>query len=80
MVPLRHDRTVPTARRYLDILTGLFMLPQLGPWHENLRKRQVKSRKVCLSDGGLLHTLLGLAAGRAVLRLDPSTLNSLGRY
>lgn len=59
--------TEPTARRYLDILTGLFMARQLRPWHENLKKRQVKSPKVYLRDSGLLHTLLGLATEREVL-------------
>jgi len=33
----------PTVRRYLDLLSGAFMVRQLPPWHENLRKRQVKS-------------------------------------
>ena len=59
--------TEPTARRYLDILTGLFMVRQLRPWHQNLKKRQVKSPKVYLRDSGLLHTLLGLATERDVL-------------
>lgn len=27
----------PTVRRYLDLLTGLFMVWQLAPWYENLR-------------------------------------------
>ncbi|MBI1959878.1 MAG: DUF4143 domain-containing protein [Candidatus Rokubacteria bacterium] len=66
MVPLRHDRTAFTARRYLDVLTGLFMVRQLRPWHENLRNRQVKSPMVHLRARGLLHTLLGLATGGAV--------------
>jgi predicted AAA+ superfamily ATPase len=59
--------TEPTVRRYLDILTGLFMVRQLKPWHENLKKRQVKSPKVYLRDSGLLHALLGLATEREVL-------------
>ena len=49
-----------TARRYLDILSGAFMVRLLPPWFENLKKRQVKSPKVYLRDSGLLHTLLGL--------------------
>ncbi|MBI2402863.1 MAG: ATP-binding protein [Gemmatimonadetes bacterium] len=57
----------PTARRYLDVLTGMFMVRQLRPWHENLKKRQVKSPKVYLRDSGLLHALLGLASERDVL-------------
>ena len=49
-----------TARRYLDILSGAFMVRLLPPWFENLKKRQVKSPKVYLRDSGLLHSLLGL--------------------
>ncbi len=48
------------GRRYLDLLTGAFMVRQLQPWHENLKKRQVKSPKVYVRDTGLLHTLLTL--------------------
>lgn len=47
-----------TVRSYLDILTGTFMVRQLQPWFENLKKRQVKSPKVYLRDSGLLHGLL----------------------
>ncbi len=50
----------PTARRYLDILTGTFMVRQLPPWFENLRKRQVKSPKAYVQDSGILHALLGI--------------------
>lgn len=49
-----------TARRYLDLLTGAYMIRQLPPWFENLKKRQVKSPKVYVRDSGLLHTLLTL--------------------
>ncbi|MGD0309961.1 MAG: ATP-binding protein [Acidobacteriota bacterium] len=57
----------PTARRYLDLLAGLFMVRQLQPWHENLNKRQVRACKVYVRDSGLLHTLLGLISDREVL-------------
>jgi predicted AAA+ superfamily ATPase len=57
----------PTVRRYLDLLTGLFMVRQLPPWHENLRKRQVKSPKVYLRDSGLLHHLLGIRSEQELL-------------
>ena len=57
----------PTARRYLDLLTGLYLVRQLAPWYENLKKRQVKSPKVYLRDSGLLHALLGLASERDLL-------------
>ena len=50
----------PTARRYLDILEGVFMLRLLQPWHANLKKRQVKAPKLYLRDSGILHHLLGI--------------------
>lgn len=53
-----------TVRRYLDLLTGLLMVRQLQPWHENLSKRQVKAPKVYVRDSGLLHTLLGVNDSR----------------
>jgi predicted AAA+ superfamily ATPase len=49
-----------TVRRYLDLLEGVFMVRQLAPWHENLKKRQVKAPKVYFRDSGLLHQLLGI--------------------
>jgi predicted AAA+ superfamily ATPase len=57
----------PTVRRYLDLLSGLLMVRQLQPWHENLGKRQVKSPKVYLNDSGLLHQLLGIRTARDLL-------------
>jgi hypothetical protein len=56
-----------TARRYLDLLEGVFMVRQLQPWHENLKKRQVKSPKVYFRDTGLLHQLLGILNLRDLL-------------
>ena len=53
-----------TVRRYLDLMTGVFLVRQLPPWFENLGKRQVKSPKVYVRDSGLLHALLGLASRR----------------
>jgi uncharacterized protein len=50
--------TESTARRYLDILTGSYVLRQLQPWFENIGKRQVKAPKVYVRDSGLLHALL----------------------
>jgi hypothetical protein len=49
-----------TARRYLDLMEGVFMARQLQPWHANIKKRQVKSPKIYLRDSGLLHHLLGI--------------------
>jgi predicted AAA+ superfamily ATPase len=53
-----------TVRRYLDLLTGVFMVRQLPPWFENLGKRQVKAPKVYVRDSGLLHALLGVGNRR----------------
>lgn len=47
-----------TARSYLDILAGAFMVRVLAPWFENVGKRQVKSPRVFLRDTGILHALL----------------------
>jgi uncharacterized protein len=55
-----------TVRRYLDLLTGVFMLRQLPPWFENLGKRQVKAPKIYVRDSGLLHALLGIANRRSL--------------
>lgn len=49
-----------TARRYLDILSGAYMVRVLPPWFENLSKRQVKAPKIYVRDTGLLHALLHL--------------------
>lgn len=57
----------PTVRRYLDILSGLFMVRQLQPWHANLKKRQVKSPKIYFHDTGLLHYLAGIRSQKELL-------------
>lgn len=57
-----------TARRYLDLLTGAFMIRQLQPWIENVKKRQVKSPKVYFRDSGLFHALMGLETERDLMR------------
>jgi predicted AAA+ superfamily ATPase len=47
-----------TVRSYLDILSGTYMVRQLQPWFENVKKRQVKMPKVYLRDSGILHHLM----------------------
>ena len=47
-----------TARRYLDILAGAYVVRVLPPWFENLKKRQVKAPKIYIRDTGLFHSLL----------------------
>ena len=61
-----------TALHYRDILAGAYVLRILPPWHENVKKRQVKSPKVFIRDSGLLHSLLGIE--------DMSGLRSHPRY
>lgn len=50
-----------TARRYLDILAGAYMVRVLPPWFENIRKRQVKAPKLYIRDSGIFHALLQLS-------------------
>jgi predicted AAA+ superfamily ATPase len=50
----------PTARRYLDILSGTYVVRQLPPWFANLKKRQVKAPKIYIRDSGILHALLSI--------------------
>jgi len=56
-----------TVRRYLDQLTGAYLVRQLPPWHENIGKRQVKSPKLYWRDTGLLHQLLGIGDRESLL-------------
>ena len=59
--------TEPTARKYIDLLTDAYVVRQLQPWHENIKKRQVKSPKVYIRDTGILHTLLNFPGIRSCL-------------
>lgn len=61
------DLSQNTIRRYLDILTDVFMIRQLPPWHANLKKRQVKAPKIYFRDSGLLHHLLGIRSEKDLL-------------
>lgn len=56
-----------TMRKYLDLLTGTFMVRQLQPWHANIGKRQVKSPKIYFRDSGILHALLNIQGHEALL-------------
>ncbi|MBE7495031.1 MAG: ATP-binding protein [Verrucomicrobiaceae bacterium] len=49
-----------TARNYLDILCGTYVVRRLTPWHANLGKRELSAPKVYVRDSGLLHSLLGI--------------------
>ena len=56
-----------TVRRHLDILSSAFLVRQLPPWYENLGKRQVRAPKIYFRDCGLLHQLLNIGDGAALL-------------
>lgn len=56
-----------TARRYLDLLDGLYLVRSLPPWTRNAGKRLVKSPKVYWRDSGILHALAGLSSLEHVL-------------
>lgn len=54
------DLNHKTTKRYLDILTGTFMMRTLQPWYVNIQKRQVKQPKIYFRDSGIFHTLSGI--------------------
>ena len=57
----------PTIDTYLDTLVDALVVRRLAPWYENLKKRQVKAPRVYVADTGLLHALLALDSGTALL-------------
>lgn len=60
--------SVMTVSRYLDVLTGVFMIRQVQPWIANIKKRQVKSPKIYFNDTGILHALLGIRSSKDLFR------------
>ncbi len=54
------DLSPTTVNRYVDLLSGAFMLRRLNPFFTNARKRLSKTSKVYVHDSGLLHYLLGV--------------------
>jgi len=60
------DISDTTVRRYLDVLTGTFMMRSLTPWFENISKRQVKAPKIYFRDSGIFHAFLGLETQREI--------------
>jgi len=49
-----------TIREYLTLLSRIFLLEELPPWHSNRMKRLVKTPKLHMGDTGLACALLGL--------------------
>lgn len=52
--------TIPTVKRYIELLEDLFLVRTLFPWSGNVGKRLVKTPKVYIRDSGLTHALLNL--------------------
>ncbi len=49
-----------SMKRYLDLLSGTFLMRQIQPWSYNTKKRLIKRPKVYFRDSGIFHTLLSL--------------------
>lgn len=49
-----------TISRYLDYLEHSYLIRVLRPWHQNVKKRLVKSPKVYIRDSGLLHSMMDI--------------------
>ena len=54
------DLSVPTVKRYVELLGDLLLVRMLRPWSGNVSKRLVKAPKVYIRDSGLTHALLNL--------------------
>jgi len=52
----------PTVRDYVTLLTRVFLLEELQPWHSNRISRLIKTPKLHMCDTGLACALLGLDA------------------
>lgn len=53
--------TGKTIAHYLDVLVDLLLVRRLEPWHNNVKKRLVKSPRFYVRDSGVLHRLLGIS-------------------
>jgi len=65
----------PTIREYMTLLSRIFLVDELRPWHSNRLKRLVKTPKLHMGDTGLACSLLGLDA--AALWEDRTTYGRL---
>ncbi len=53
-----------TVRRYLEILSGTWMIRLVPPWYANIGKRLVKAPRLYIRDSGLFHALHAIATPR----------------
>ncbi len=56
-----------TISYYIDILTDLLLVRRLAPWHNNTKKRLIKSPRIYIRDSGLLHSLLNISSYDSLL-------------
>jgi len=88
---LARDAEMPerTVRRYLNVLEAVFLIRRIPSWATNLTKRQVRQRKVLVTDSGLAAYLRGatpsmlmdpeLSAGGDVAMLEGFVVGELLR-
>ncbi|MCK5690036.1 ATP-binding protein [Myxococcota bacterium] len=50
----------PTIRNYMTLLSNVFLLEELPPWHSNRLKRLIKTPKLHMGDSGLLVAIQGM--------------------
>jgi len=55
------DISLPTTKRYLELLEDLLLIRTLRPWSGNVGKRLVKTPKAYIRDSGLTHALLNIS-------------------
>ena len=65
----------PTIKEYVSLLTRVFLLNELPPWHNNRLSRLVKIPKLHMGDTGTCCSLLGINA--ADLKADRTLLGQL---
>lgn len=65
----------PTIKEYVSLLTRVFLLNELPPWHNNRLSRLVKTAKLHMGDTGTCCSLLGVSA--ADLKADRMLLGQL---
>lgn len=65
----------PTIRDYVTLLTRVFLLEELPPWHSNRLSRLVKTPKLHLADTGVACALL--EAGADAIEADRALLGQL---
>jgi len=65
----------PTIKEYVSLLTRVFLINELPPWHNNRLSRLVKTPKLHVGDTGTCSSLLGISA--ADLKVDRTLLGQL---